>query len=435
MDPILLAALVLFAGVLVLLASGIWVAVSLLIAGFAGLALFTPADAWPMLSSTLWDASWGWALTALPLFVWMGEILSRTSLSSDLFRGLSPWLSWLPGRLMHVNIVGCGLMAAITGSSAVTCATVGRISIPELRQRGYDELMMIGSLAGAGTFGLLIPPSIIMIVYGVVAQVSVARLFIAGVVPGIVLILMYMAYVVAWSLAHPERVPPREARMRLGEKFRNSVRLFPVALLIVGVVGAIYAGYATPTESATIGVIGALILAALGGNLDRASFLDSLLAATRISCMINLIIACAACLSIAVGFVDIPRVLSQWVGSLGLSPHGLLAVLTLLFLFLGCFLEGISILVLSAPVVLPLVEAAKIDLLWFGIYLVIVIEIAQITPPVGFNLFVLQNLTGTTIGRVIRATAPFFLLLVVGILTIVVFPGIVTALPSAMIRH
>lgn len=435
MDPILLATLVLFAGVLVLLASGIWVAVSLLIAGFAGLALFTPADAWPMLSATLWDASWGWALTALPLFVWMGEILSRTSLSSDLFRGLSPWLSWLPGRLMHVNIVGCGLMAAITGSSAVTCATVGRISIPELRRRGYDESMMIGSLAGAGTFGLLIPPSIIMIVYGVIAQVSVARLFIAGVVPGIVLILMYMAYVAAWSLAHPERVPPREVRMRLGEKFRNSVRLIPVVLLIAGVVGAIYAGYATPTESATIGVIGALILAVLGGNLDRASFLDSLLAATRISCMINLIIACAACLSIAVGFVDIPRVLSLWVGSLGLSPYGLLAVLTLVFLFLGCFLEGISILVLSSPVVLPLVEAAKIDLLWFGIYMVIVIEIAQITPPVGFNLFVLQNLTGTTIGRVIRATVPFFLLLVAGILMIVLFPGIVTALPSAMIRH
>lgn len=435
MDQIFIAAVVLFAGVLALLASGVWVAISLLIAGFGGLALFTPADAWPMLAATLWDASWGWALTALPLFVWMGEILSRTSLSSDLFRGLSPWLSWLPGRLMHVNVVGCGLMAAITGSSAVTCATVGRIAIPELRKRGYDESMMIGTLAGAGTFGLLIPPSIIMIVYGVVAQVSVARLFIAGVAPGIMLILMYMAYVGIWSLLHPERVPAREPAMSFADKLRNSRGLIPVAGLIAGVVGAIYTGYATPTESATIGVIGALILAALGGNLSRASFTESLLAATRISCMINLIIACAACLSIAVGFIDIPRALSQWVGSLGLSAYGLLAALTLVFLFLGCFLEGISILVLSSPVVLPLVQAAGIDMLWFGIYMVIVIEIAQITPPVGFNLFVLQNMTGRSLGRVIRSTVPFFLLLVAGILAIALFPGIVTALPEAMVRH
>jgi C4-dicarboxylate transporter, DctM subunit len=435
MDSTLIAALVLFVGVLALLASGIWVAMSLLIAGFVGLAAFTPAAAGQMLASNLWDASWSWALTALPLFVWMGEILSRTSLSADLFRGLAPWVSWLPGRLMHVNIVGCGLMAAITGSSAVTCATVGRISIPELRKRGYDENMMIGTLAGAGTFGLLIPPSIIMIVYGVIAQQSVARLFIAGIVPGIMLILMYMAYVGAWSLIYPERTPPREPKLAFVDKLRNSSGLIPVALLIAGVVGAIYTGYATPTESATIGVIGSLILAAASGTLNWKSFLDSLLAATRISCMINLIIATAACLSIAVGFIDIPRVLSEWVGTLGLSAYGLLAVLTGVFLFLGCFLEGISILVLSAPVVLPLVQAAGIDLMWFGIFMVIIIEIAQITPPVGFNLFVLQGMTGRSIGKVIRATVPFFLLLLAAIVLITAFPPIVTWLPRMMIQR
>ena len=433
MDPIFVASIVVLGMVFLLLASGVWVAISLLVSSIIGLAFFTPTGAGHMIASTLWDSSWNWALTALPLFVWMGEILSRTHLSEELFKGLAPWLNRLPGRLMHVNIVGCGVMAAVAGSSAVTCATVGRVALPELTKRGYDDKMMIGTLAGAGTFGLMIPPSIIMIVYGVVAQQSVARLFIAGVLPGVLLISLYMAYVGGWSLVRPERTPPPEPKMSLGQKIRNSGNLIPIAILIGGVIGSIYTGYATPTEAATIGVIGALILAAAGRTLTWQGFIESLMAATRVSCMISFIIACAACLSIAVGFIDIPRALSTWVGSLNLSSYGLLLVLTLVFLLLGCLLEGISILVLSAPVVLPMVELAGIDLMWFGIFMVIVIEAAQITPPVGFNLFVLQTITGRNIWEIIKATFPFMLLLVVAIVLITAFPSIVTFLPQLMI--
>jgi tripartite ATP-independent transporter DctM subunit len=432
-EQIVVASIVIFVALFATLGSGIWVAVSLLSVGIIALALFTPASVGPLLASTMWDASWSWALTALPLFVWMGEILFRTRLSQDMFTGLGPWVSWLPGRLLHVNILGCGIMAAVAGSSAVTCATVGRMSLPELSKRGYDESLMIGTLAGSGTLGLMIPPSIIMIVYGIIAQQSVARLFIAGVLPGILLIALFMSYVVVWAWLNPDKTPPKEVGLTLREKLWKSRQLIPIALLIAGVIGTIYGGLATPTEAATIGVIGALILAAIGGTLTWASFMESLLAATRTSCMIAFIIACAACLSIAVGFIDIPRILAGWVKSLDLSPYMLLAVLTIFFIILGCFLDGVSILVLSGPVVLPMVQAAGIDLLWFGIYMVIMVELAQITPPVGFNLFVLQGMTGRDIWQVTKASIPFFFLMILATVLITIFPEIVTILPNIML--
>jgi len=420
---------------LVLLASGIWVAVSLLAIGTIGLAAFTSAPVGSLVASSMWDASWGWPMTALPLFVWMGEILFRTRLSEDMFKGLGPWVNWLPGRLLHVNILGCGIMAAVAGSSAVTCATVARMSLPELKKRGYDESMMIGTLAGAGTMGLMIPPSIIMIVYGVTAQQSVARLFMAGILPGLLLIVLFMGYVVVWSLLNPSRVPPRDEAMSLGQRLWNSRRLIPVVLLIACVIGSIYGGVATPTEAATIGVLGSMVLARLSGSLSLKDLGASLMSAMKISCMISFIVACAAVLSIAVGFLNIPQALAAQVQSMQLSPYLLLVVLTLFFLVLGCFLEGISILVLSSAVVLPMVKAAGIDLLWFGIYIVIIIEIAQITPPLGFNLFVLQSMTGRDIWRITRASLPFCALLIVAIVLITVFPGIVTALPNLMTQQ
>jgi tripartite ATP-independent transporter DctM subunit len=423
---------VLFGALILFLASGVWVAFSLLLVGYIALDVFSPAPGGSLLATTVWDASWNWALTALPLFVWMGEILFRTRLSGDLFTGLAPWLSWLPGRLLHVNIVGCGVMAAVAGSSAVTCATVGRMSIPELKRRGYDEKMAIGTLAGSGTLGLLIPPSIMLIVYGIVAQQSIARLFIAGITPGVMLVLMFMGYTVIWAMLHPERVPPRDIRMGLLEKIWGSRRLLPVIGLIVAVIGSIYGGYATPTEAATVGVIGALVLAGLSGTLSWATFRDSLLGATRTSCMIAFILAGAAFLSVAMGFTGIPVALAGWVDGLGLSALGLLSALTVLFIFLGCFLDGISMLVLTSSVVLPMVASAGIDPLWFGIYLVIVVEMAQITPPVGFNLFVLQGMTGRDILQITRASLPFFFVMLLAIAVITVFPQIVTFLPQLM---
>jgi tripartite ATP-independent transporter DctM subunit len=431
----IVTSLVLLAIILLLLASGVWVAISLLAAGVVGLAFFTAAPAGSLLASAMWDASWSWALTALPLFVWMGEILTRSRLSRDMFAGVSPWVGRLPGRLLHVNILSCGIMAAVSGSSAVTAATIGRMSLPELAKRGYDERMMIGTLAGSGTLGLLIPPSIVMIVYGVTAQQSVARLFIAGILPGLLLVALFMGYVAVWAMLHRGRMPIANPPVPLRRKIWEARRLIPVLLLIVLVIGSIYGGIATPTEAATIGVVGSLILAALGRTLTLASFVDGLMAATRMSCMIALIIAAAACLTIAVGFLDIPRALASWVDALGLSSWGLLAVLAVCILVMGCFLEGISIIVLSASVMLPMVQAAGIDLLWFGIFVVILIEAAQITPPVGFNLFVLQSLTGRDIWRVTAATIPFFLLLMLLLVVITVAPGIVTWLPERMIAR
>ena len=432
MEPIFLASVVLVSLLLLLLASGIWVALSLLIVGMALMGLFTTAPMGSLIASTLWDASWGWALTSLPLFIWMGEILFRSNLSADMFQGLAPWVSRLPGRLLHVNILGCGIMAAVAGSSAATCATIGRMSVPELTRRDYPLNMTIGTLAGSGTLGLLIPPSIIMIVYGVTAEQSIGRLFIAGVLPGLLLISLFMGYTAIWSLLHRHRMPAAEPRVGFLERIYSSRRLIPVALLIASVVGSIYGGIATPTEAATIGVIGALILAVLGGGMRWSAFMNSLMSAVRISCMISFIIACAACLTIAVAFVDIPRTLATWVDSMQLSPYALLAVLALFMLILGCFLEGISIIVLTSSVMLPMVQTAGIDLVWFGVFVVIMIEAAQITPPVGFNLFVLQAITGKDILTVTRAAIPFFLVLMTAAVVIAIFPEIVLTLPNMM---
>ncbi len=418
-------AIVLFAVMALLLASGIWVAISLTAVGFVALHFFSPAPAGSLLASTVWDASWNWALTALPLFIWMGEILFRTRLSEDMFKGLSPLVGRLPGGLLHVNILGCGVMAAVAGSSAVTCATVGRMSVPELKRRGYDERLTIGTLAGSGTLGLLIPPSIMLIVYGVIAQQSISRLFIAGVVPGLMLIGLFMLYVAIRAKLNPALAPPFEERLSFREKLARARLLIPVLLLVVAVIGSIYGGYATPTEAATMGVIGALVLAAWSRSLNWDSFMASLMGAVRTSCMIAFILAGAAFLSIAMGFTGVPRVIAAYVDTWNLSPTELLVVLTLLFIVLGCFLDGISMMVLTAAVVLPMVRDAGIDLLWFGIFTVLVVEMAQITPPVGFNLFVLQSLTGRDILQVTRASMPFFFLMLLGIVIITAFPQIV----------
>lgn len=430
----LLAGLVMLVALLLLLASGLWVSLSLLAISILGLVLFTDTPVGTLVISTVWDGSWSWAMTALPLFIWMGEILARTRLSEDMFKGLAPWVNWLPGRLLHVNVLGCGMMAAVAGSSSVTCATVARMALPELKRRGYPEGMMLGTLAGSGTLGLMIPPSIIMIVYGVTAQQSVARLFMAGILPGLLLMALFMGYVMVWSMIHRDQVPPRDPPMPLLAKLWNSRRLIPVVLLIVAVIGTIYGGVATPTEAATFGVLGALVLAGVTGGLSWRSLGDSLLSAMKISCMISFIVVCAAVLSITVGFLGVPQVLASSVQAMDLSPMMLLLVLTVCFLVLGCFLEGISILVLSSAVVLPMVQAAGIDLLWFGIYIIIVIEIAQLTPPLGFNLFVLQSMTGRSIWTIILASLPFIGLLLLAVVLITLFPQIVTLVPDMMMR-
>jgi len=425
-------ALFLIVALLAILAAGMWVSMALLAVGVLSLLVFTDVPAELVLPTKVWDAAANWGMVALPLFIWMGEILFRTRLSQDMFAGLAPWLRSLPGRLVHVNVVGCGIFAAVSGSSAATAATIGKISLPELKARGYDEGLSVGSLAGAGTLGLLIPPSIVMIVYGVAAQASIVKLFIAGIVPGILLMLMFSGYIAYWSWRNPGKVPPADAPLPLKEMVGRLRLLLPVLLLILAVIGSIYLGIATATEAAVVGVAGSLGIAACSRSLNRQTFIDSLMGAVRTSCMISFIIIGAGYLTAAMSFTGLPGNLAGWISSLGLSQYGLIFVLTIFFIILGAFLDGISIVVLTTAVLMPAVQAAGIDPIWFGIYLILVVEMAQITPPVGFNLFVIQNITKRDLWFVTKKAFPFFLILVAASGIITVFPDIVMVLPNAM---
>ncbi len=422
----------LIAALFLILASGVWIGLTLSGVAWIGMQLFSSRPAGDAMAVTTWGSASSWTLTALPLFIWMGEILFRTRLSEDMFRGLAPWMQRLPGRLLHVNVVGCAIFAAVSGSSAATCATIGKMSLPELDRRGYPKDMSLGSLAGAGTLGLLIPPSIIMIVYGVTADVSISELFIAGVIPGVLLALIFSLYIAAWSLRYPQLIPPPDAPLGFAAKLRESRALIPVVLLIAAVLGSIYAGIATATEAAALGVVGALLISALQGSLTRTTFTQALMGGTRLYCMIALILAGAAFLTLSMGYIGLPRHLALWIGSLGLSQWQLLAALTLFYVILGCFLDGISMVVLTMGVIQPTIQKAGIDPLWFGIFIVVVVEMAQVTPPVGFNLFVLQGMTRRNIGVIARAAFPFFLLMVLMVALLYAFPQIVTFLPNQM---
>jgi tripartite ATP-independent transporter DctM subunit len=415
-----------------ILGSGVWVGLTLSGVAWIGMQLFSSRPAGDAMAVTIWGSATSWTLTALPLFVWMGEILFRTRLSQDMFKGLAPWMQALPGRLLHTNVAGCTLFAAVSGSSAATCATVGKMTLPELKKRGYPDDIVIGTLAGAGTLGLLIPPSIIMIVYGVMAEVSIAKLFVAGVLPGILLGLLFSGYIAVWALRHPDRVPPADTRLGFLQKLAASRSLIPVALLITAVLGSIYTGIATATEAAAVGVVGALLLSAVQGSLNWATFRESLMGATRLYCMIALILAGAAFLTLSMGYIGLPRHLAEWIGTLGLSEFQLLVAITLFFILLGCFLDGISMVVLTMGVLMPTVQKAGIDPIWFGIFVVLVVEMAQITPPVGFNLFVLQGMTGKSLGWIARVTIPMFFLMVLAVLLLWLFPAIATWLPGRM---
>jgi C4-dicarboxylate transporter, DctM subunit len=425
-------ALLLIGSLFLILASGVWIGLTLSGVAWIAMQLFSSRPAGDAMAVTIWSSASSWTLTALPLFVWMGEILFRTRLSQDMFKGLAPWTQSLPGRLLHVNVVGCAIFAAVSGSSAATCATIGKMSLPELKRRGYPDGIAVGSLAGAGTLGLLIPPSIIMIVYGVSAEVSIAQLFIAGILPGIMLAMLFSGWLVVWALRHPHLVPPADSRMTLAQKLHESRHLIPVVLLIAAVLGSIYSGVATATEAAAIGVLGALVLSTLQGSMNWQTFKESLMGGTRLYCMIALILAGAAFLTLSMGYIGLPRHLAEWIASMGLSQWQLLVVLTVFYVVLGCFLDGISMVVLTMGVILPTIQKAGIDPLWFGIFIVLVVEMAQITPPVGFNLFVLQGMTGREIGWIARVTLPFFWLMVVAVALIYWVPGIVTWLPAQM---
>jgi tripartite ATP-independent transporter DctM subunit len=417
------------------LGSGIWVALSMVGVSAIGMMLFTTRPVGDAMATTIWGTSSSWTLTALPLFVWMGEILFRTRLSENLFKGLSPWMQKLPGGLIHVNVVGCALFAAISGSSAATVATVGKMSIPELRKRNYPEKILLGSLAGSGTLGLLIPPSIILIIYGVAVQESIAKLFIAGIIPGIMIALIFMSYVIIWSLINKKEMPKILEEYSFLEKIKRSKQLLPVILLISAVIGSIYTGIATATEAASLGVIGALILSYFQKSLTFKTFRSSLLGATKTSCMIAFILAGSTFLSLAMGFTGLPRNLALWIQDMDLSPYILILVLMIFYIILGMFLDGISAVVLTMAIIEPMIRQAGFDMIWFGIFLVIVVEMAQITPPVGFNLFVLQGMANKDMGYIAKSAFPLFLLMVLAVILVVIFPEIALWMPEQMVQN
>ena len=417
------------------LGSGIWVALSMIGVSAIGMMLFTLRPVGDAMATTIWGTSSSWTLTALPLFVWMGEILFRTKLSENLFKGLSPWMQKLPGGLIHVNVVGCALFAAISGSSAATVATVGKMSIPELRKRNYPEKILLGSLAGSGTLGLLIPPSIILIIYGVAVQESIAKLFIAGIIPGIMIALIFMSYVIIWSLINKKSMPKIIEEYSFFEKIKRSKQLLPVIILILAVIGSIYTGIATATEAASLGVVGALILSYFQKSLTLKTFKSSLLGATKTSCMIAFILAGSTFLSLAMGFTGLPRNLALWIQNMELSPYVLIFVLMIFYIILGMFLDGISAVVLTMAIIEPMIRQAGFDMIWFGIFLVIVVEMAQITPPVGFNLFVLQGMAKKDMGYIARSAFPLFLLMVLAVILVVIFPEIALWMPEQMIKN
>jgi tripartite ATP-independent transporter DctM subunit len=423
-------AALLFAVLAGLLAGGVWIAVSLLAVGWLGMLFVGGIPAGSVLATTVWGNSASWELAALPLFVWMGEILFRTRLSEEMFRGLAPWLGWVPGRLMHVNVIASGLFGSVSGSSAATCATVGKIALPELKRRGYDEKLSLGSLAGAGTLGILIPPSITMVVYAVAANVSIIQIFLAGFIPGALVMLLYSGYIAGWSIANREKMPPSEPRLSFREKFKESANLIPLMLLIVLVFAVLISGWASATECAAWGVLGSLAIAWWGGSLDRTSFWQSVMGTTRTTCMIMLILAGASFMKQSMGYTGIPVALANWVDGLQLGPYALIAALTVMYIVLGTALDGISMIVLTTAVVLPMVQKAGFDLIWFGIFVVLIVEMAEVSPPVGFNLFVLQTMSGKDSNTVAIAALPFFFLLVVAVAIITAFPQIVMWLPK-----
>ena len=437
MDGPLFTSFVIIVGLLALLASGVWIFASMLVVSIVGLYVlndYSVLRIGALLTSVQWKTMTSFELAALPLFVWMGEILFRTRLSEQIFRGLAPWVNRIPGRLLHVVVLACGVFGSVSGSSTATCATISKIALPELKRRGYDEGITIGALCSGGTLGILIPPSIIMVLYAVAAEVSLVKLFIAGFLPGFLMMALFSGYIVAWALLNPAKAPPSEDTMTLRQKFALLIELGPMTALLIFVFGALFAGWITATECAAWGVLGAILIALHSRTLTWASFWESIHATLRTSCMIAILIAAAGFMSSFMAIAGIPKAVAGAISAMQLSPFALIALLTVVYILLGIFLDGVSMILLTLPVVLPMVTGAGFDPLWFGIFLIIVIEMAELSPPVGFNLFVLQNMTGKDVFTIGWMSLPFFLMMVVTAAMITFWPQIVMVLPDLYAR-
>ena len=413
----------------VTLCLGIWIGPALIAIAIALLEGFTTRPTVRLIAQWTYNVLTTSDVVSLPLFVLMGEVLFRTRLSQSLFAGIAPWMGFLPGRLLHTTVIGCSMFAAISGSSAATTQVVGRITLTELLRRGYDKGIAVGSLAGAGTLGFLIPPSIPMIIYAVLAEESLLRLFTAGFVPGFTLAFLFMAYMAVRAVMNPSIVPESERRMSQwswADRFRSLLSLGPVAFLILCVLGVMYAGIASPSEASALGVVGALLVAAAQRTLTWKNFRDACLGSIQTTAMIGMIVLGAYIVGTTLANLRVPQFVSAEITSWQLSPFLLIMFLMVFYIILGTVLEGFSMIVLTLPIVLPVVLAAGFDKVWFGIFLVLTIEMAQISPPVAFNLFVIQNITGDSQTYVAWKVIPFFLIMIGFSAFLTIFPGFVT---------
>ena len=441
-DPLILSIIIVFV-MFVFLLSSIWIGVSLILTAIVAMLIYNHNlppiisiydKIGDLLASSMYDSLNSSSLAALPMFILMGEILYKSSISTKLLNGLMPWLSFIPGKLLHVNVAACSLFAAVSGSSAATTATVGKITLDELKKRGYSKSLAIGSLAGSGTLGFLIPPSLIMIIYGVLSDVSIGKLFMAGILPGLLLATLYSVYIMIVAKMDKSVVPIEEEKYSSKDFLNSFSELFPVLALITVVLGSIYVGLATPTEAASLGVLGAIILAVYFKSFSFDIFKNALLNTIKTSVMISFIIVGAGFLSQVIGFLGIATAVSEYIGTLGLSPMMLILIIGIMYILLGMILDGISIVVMTLPIVLPIIVMAGFDPLWFGIFLVFMVELSQITPPVGFSLFVIQGISGEKIEYILKATLPFFILMILAVVIITYFPQIVQFLPNYMIK-
>ena len=427
-----LLTLILAISLAVMLMTGQWTAFALGICGVLVLYLSKGVLGLTALSSVVWNNANSYILVAVPMFLLMGEIILRSGVSTYFYRGVVVLLGRLPGGLLHANIASCAVFSAVSGSSVATAATVGTVAIPEMLSRGYEPRTVFGSLAAGGTLGILIPPSIVLVLYGALVEESIARLFMAGVLPGLLMAGTFMIFIAGLLLLKPAYAPPRDAgsgKSRVAE----AVHVFPVLGLLVVVLGSIYAGFATPTEASALGAAGAILLAVGYGSFTRRIFTESLMATVKTTCMVALIIVCAQILSTALTYSGVSRAVSEWVMGLGLGKWQFFLALVALYLVLGCFVDGVSMIYMTLPVLLPVVKAFGFDLIWFGVILMVLIELGQITPPVGLNLFTIHAISGgAKFSAVAAGSAPYVGLMLLVIFMLCLWPEIALWLPTTM---
>lgn len=428
MDPIIIGVLVLV-GLVLIIMSGIWIAIGVGLLGVAVTYIFQTGEA--ITSYIPWVTANSFILTAIPLFIFMGEILLHSGASEMIYRGASKWFAWAPGGLLHSNIGSCAMFAAISGSSAATAATIGTVAIPSLRKRNYDDRMTLGSLAAGGTLGILIPPSITMIVYGAIGEVSVGQLFAGGIIPGIMFSVMFMIYIGIRAARNPT-IAPKETAFSISGLVQSFVDLWPIIILMGIILGGIFGGVFTPTEAAAIGAFTALLIALVLRQLTWQNLREALVSSVTTSCMMLFIIMGATMLGSVLALMGTAKALAAFLVSLVVPTKVIVLLIGAIYLVLGCVMEGLAIIVVTTPVILPAMIAIGVDPVWFGVLLVVLVELGLLTPPVGVNLFIIQGISGSTLGEVFRGTIPFFLIQIVGFLILVFIPEIVLWLPSVL---